>query len=286
MKLSEIKDITNHCVPIKEIQVMAYMVIFYSKLASCQPPVCASCMFGCSHKKPWRLKWKYKHVIRSESETAAGDNTYLDALMSSTLVVIPQMSGFLTSDSFWAATVFVDHATSYMYTHLQGGQTLIKSIEAKAAYEVMAATFGVIVKKFHTDNGFFAEEGFKSDVSYNNQTISYCRVGAHFQNGIAEADIKQLTEKLRTMMIHENHLCPEVIQPFLWPFALKQAGFNLNNLRLRKSGKLRAKTFSAMHNKINIRYYCTFGCLVYALDARLQGASFIPKWDERVRMGT
>ena len=74
----------------------------------------------------------------------------------------------LTSDRLWAATFFVDHATSYIYTHLQQGQTLIESNEAKAAYEQMAAAFGIIVKKFHTDNGIFAEEGFKSDVSDNN----------------------------------------------------------------------------------------------------------------------
>ena len=53
----------------------------------------------------------------------------------------------------------------------------------------MAETFGIVVKKFHTDNGIFAEEGFKSDVSNNNQTISYCGVGAHFQNGTAEVAI-------------------------------------------------------------------------------------------------
>ena len=40
-KLLEIHNRTNQCVPIKEIQVMATMGIFDSKLASCQPPVCA-----------------------------------------------------------------------------------------------------------------------------------------------------------------------------------------------------------------------------------------------------
>ena len=115
------------------------------------------------------------------------------------------MSGFLTSNRFWVATVFVDHAISYMYTHLQQDQTLIEYIKAKAAYERMAATFGIRVKKFHTDNGIFAEEGFKSDVSNINQTISYFGVGAHFQNGIAKAAIKQLTEKARNMLIHADH---------------------------------------------------------------------------------
>ena len=209
----------------------------------------------------------------------------MDALTSSTPGIIPQMSGFLTSDCFWGATVFVDHATTYMYTKLQRGQTLIKYIVAKAAYKRMAATFGIRVKKLHTENGIFAEEGFKSDVSDNNQTISYCRVRAHFKNGISEASIKQLIDKSRKMLIHANHRWPEVIQPCLWTFALKQSEFSLNNLRLRKSGKWRAKCFSAMHNKINIRHYHTFSCLVYVLNARLQGAIFIPKRDGRVRVG-
>ena len=65
-KLLEIHNRTNHCVSIKEIQVMATMGIFDSKLASCQPPVCAWCMFGCAHKKPWRVKEEEKNFIRSE----------------------------------------------------------------------------------------------------------------------------------------------------------------------------------------------------------------------------
>ena len=241
MKLLEIQDRTNHCVPIKEIQVMASMGIFDSKLPSCQPPVCASCMFGCAHKKPWRVKGKEKYVIRSESKTSTGDNTPLDALTSSTPGIIPQISGFLTSDRFWAATVFVDHTTLYMYIHLQRGQTLIESIEAKSAYDQMEVSFGIRVKAFHRYNGFFAEKGFKSDVSDNCKKIRYCGVRVHFQNGISEAAIKKLIEKERTMLIHAKHQRKDIINPCLWPFALKQAEFNLNNLRLRKSGNCAPK---------------------------------------------
>ena len=69
----------------------------------------------------------------------------------------------------------------------------------------MEATFDIRMRKIHTDNGIFAEEGFRSDVSDNNQTISYCGVGAHFQNGTAKDYIKQLTQKARTMLIHVTH---------------------------------------------------------------------------------
>ena len=157
---------------------MASIGIFDSRLESCQPPVCASCMFGYAHKKPWRVKGNERHVIRSESETAAGDMTSLDALTSSTPGIIPQMSGFLSSDRFLVAALFFGHATSCMYTHLQRFKNIIKSIKAKVAYEEMAAIFGIRVKIFQTDSGIYAEEGFKCDVSNNNQTISYCGVGS------------------------------------------------------------------------------------------------------------
>ena len=41
-KLLEICNRKNNCVPIKEIQVLATIGVFDSKLASCQPPVFAS----------------------------------------------------------------------------------------------------------------------------------------------------------------------------------------------------------------------------------------------------
>ena len=69
----------------------------------------------------------------------------------------------------------------------------------------MASNFGIRVNKFHTNNGIFAEEGFKSDMLDNNQTMSYFGVGSHFQNRIVEAAIKKITEKTRTMLIHAKH---------------------------------------------------------------------------------
>ena len=49
---------------------------------------------------------------KQKTETSAGENTSFDALTSSTPGIIPQMSGFLTSDRFWAATVLSTN-TSY-----------------------------------------------------------------------------------------------------------------------------------------------------------------------------
>ena len=61
----------------------------------------------------------------------------------------------------------------------------------------MATNFGIRVKKFNTDNGIFTEEGFKSNVSENNHTISYCKVGR-----------KERLYNLWPLMLHMDQHCP------------------------------------------------------------------------------
>lgn len=89
------------------------------RLQNVHQPKCVSCIFGKSHKRPWRPKGKNKHHIRSPDQVDPGDNTSIDAMTSKAAGLIPQMSGFLTSKRFGAATIFVDHASDYSYVYLQ-----------------------------------------------------------------------------------------------------------------------------------------------------------------------
>ena len=116
-------------------------------------------------------------------------------------------------------------------------------------------------------------------MSDNNQTINYCRVGPHYQNGIAKSDIKQIIEKTRTMLIHAKYIWPEVIQPCLWPFLLKQAEFNLNNLRLGKSGNcapiilLLSTTKSTSGIIIHLVDWCTHSIQDYKVPVLFQNGT-------------
>ena len=107
--------------------------------------------------------------------------------------LIPQVTGKLTLARFWAACVFVDHFTSFIYVHLCRGTSAIETLEAKAAYERLAETYGVTVRAYRGDNGRFAETAFKESCASLNQKLTFCGVGAHHQNGIAERAIKELT---------------------------------------------------------------------------------------------
>ena len=51
-------------------------------------------------------------------------------------------------------------------------------------FEILAATFGVKVHRYHVYNGRFAEQPFRSEIEDSNQTITFCGVGSHHQSVI------------------------------------------------------------------------------------------------------
>ena len=59
------------------------------------------------------------------------------------------------------------------------------------------------------------------NVHQTHQTITFCGVGAHHQNGIAKQQIRDLMESTRTMLLHAAQQWPKAITSNLWPQALK-----------------------------------------------------------------
>ena len=95
------------------------------------------------------------------------------------------------------------------------------TVEAKLAFERVAASHGAMVHHYHADNGLFDTKLFKEAVRKSNQTLSFCGVNAHHQNGRAEARIKDVTTGARTALLHAAHRWPKAINAALWPSALK-----------------------------------------------------------------
>ena len=96
-----------------------------------------------------------------------------------------------------------------------------ETMQAKRAFEKVAATYDVKVKHYHADNEHFACQGFKDEVATCGQTIiPFCGVGAHHQNGIVENYIRLLTRWERTSLLHAKRYWPEMMCTILWPYAL------------------------------------------------------------------
>jgi hypothetical protein len=88
-----------------------------------------------------------------------------------------------TTARYKCGTIFVDHLSDITYIHFQKTSSAVETIMAKEAFERWSMSHGVKIKHYHADNGRFAENAFMQHVDKCNQTISFCGVNAHFQNG-------------------------------------------------------------------------------------------------------
>ena len=104
-----------------------------------KPSICASCHFGRSHKRPWRIKGKHTNPIRSKDDVNPGYCVSTDQIMSAQPVLVPQMSGYLTRDQIWGITLFVDHANDYTYGHLMRSLDLNETLGSKKAFEKLVS---------------------------------------------------------------------------------------------------------------------------------------------------
>ena len=265
---------------------MATQGLIPKSLATCEPPKCPSCIYGKQTRRPWRTKGTTSSI--GPTPTAPGDCVSVDQLISPTPGLIAQVKGWLTHDRYKAATIFADHFSGLSFVHVSRGTTADETIEAKQAFEAYAATMGVVIKHYHADNGRFAERAFMDNVHQAGQTITFCGVGAHHQNGVAERRIRDLTEHACTMLLHASHRWPKAINAHLWPYALRLAAHIRNHVPRQAEGGIPIQIFSGSQvtNKVFHKHQHPFGCPVYVLDAPLQsGLGVKPKWSERSRIG-
>ena len=204
------------------IKAMALANLLPRKLANCQSPKCAGCLFGRATRRPWRTK-ATPNKIQAPVIAAPGDCISVDQLESTSPGLIAQLKGRMTKARYHVATIFTDHHSDLSFVYLQRQATSEETVQAKQAFEKYARQCGVIVKHYHADNGRFADNAFIEACNQAGQTISYCGVNAHFQNGVAEKRIRDLQDQARTMMLHAKARWPQAISVNLWPYALRMA---------------------------------------------------------------
>jgi hypothetical protein len=266
------------------LRILALLGTIPRKLIHAKTPKCAGCMYGAMTKRPWRTKAQ-QNKSKIKSVTRPGDCVSIDQLESPTPGFVAQLKGALTKKRYRAATVFVDHASRLSYIHLQQGLTSEETVEAKRAFEAYARSHGVSIKHYHADNGRFADNAFIDSIARSGQTISYCGVNAHFQNGVAEKRIRDLQEQARKQLLHAKSRWPSAIEINLWPYALRTANDIRNTIPDKEDGSSPLERFCRTNVSPKLRHNHTFGCPVYALDNRLQANSRIPKWNPRARLG-
>ena len=248
-------------------------------------PICACCAFANATKRKWR-KTAEQRSIRSENTNFPGGCVSVDQLQSGQTGMIPQSSGERVIARYVGATVFIDNFSNFSYVHLMTSLSTEETVEAKRSFERLAFSHGVKIRSYCADNGRFADSAFKDHCETSNQKITFCGVGAHHQNGIAERHIRTLTDVARTILLHGMKMWPEAISLSFWPFVLKYASDRHNRLTIDSFGYTPTERFAQTRAPITPEVFHTWGCPVFALDSRQQsGIGSVPKWEPRSRMG-
>jgi hypothetical protein len=282
------------------LQMMAKAGLIPGELANVDPPTCPGCAYGKAHRRPWRgksIKNQDRRTLRIA--TAPGQVISVDQLVSPTAGFVPTHRGRPSLMRYIGATVFVDHFSDFTYVHLMTEMDAAATVAAKQAFERLLRSHGVTVHHYHADNGLFDTKLFKSAIATASQTLSFCGVNAHHQNGKAENRIKTVTEGARTALLHAAHRWPTAVNASLWPAALKNY-VNLRNslpteyIPQKKVGKrvIRAQYHSSPLSKLsgtevepNLDHFHPFGSPVYVLHNSLQSHHSHNKWTDRSRVG-
>ena len=164
-----------------QLQELAKQCIIPKKLVNVPPPKSPSCLYGKANKKPWgthKVDAKIKPSIIPSAVVS------IDQLESPIPGFVPIARGQPTTSHYHGASVFADHASGFTYVHLHQAMTTQETIKAKHAFERIAEQHVVHIRHYHCDNYRFADRAFMDDVCKAGQTITFCGVGAHHQNGV------------------------------------------------------------------------------------------------------
>jgi hypothetical protein len=167
-------------------------------------------------------------------------------------------------------------------TFVKYSANAVETISSKCRLESLAQQEGISIRKYHADNGVFALNLFKEDCALLGQRYLFSGVGAHHQNGIAEQNLKTVSQWAHANMLHFAHHWPAKANVCFWPQAIDYPLWVFNRLPNLVNGLLPNKIWSsccAPTEEFNWSH--VFGCPVYVLDAALQDGYKIPRWVPR-----
>ncbi|CAJ1952569.1 unnamed protein product [Cylindrotheca closterium] len=195
--------------------------------------------------------------------------------------------GEKTSKQYVGGTLFVDHASGFVYINHQTSTGTRETVKSKHSFEREIGDYGHKVKAYHADNHPFSSKGFTDDVKSQKQKIDYSGVGAQHQNGAAERAIQTITTWARAMLLHQMLHWPDEADHKLWPFAMDHAVYLWNHLPREdtKQAPIELLGESKIDHHQWFQRLHVWGSPVYVLDPKLQDGKKIPKWDARARRG-
>ena len=149
---------------------------------------------------------------------------------------------------YTCGSLFVDHASGKIFNFPQFSTNATETLRSVACLELYAHDEGFKIKRYHSNNGIFSKAEFTAHCDRNNQKYDFSGVGAHFQNGVAERNIKQWRNGL-------VHICsiywPQQANLRFWPQAIDYSAWVYNRLPNVDRGLTLTEIWSLVRNSGN-----------------------------------
>jgi hypothetical protein len=117
--------------------------------------------------------------------------------------------------SFW-----VDHFSKFVYVDMHETKRAEELLKSKLEFKDFSARFNIKIKNIRADNGLYTAKCFQDLCLKYQQSLTFCAVGAHWQNGIAQRFIGSSTARACTILLHAMALWPNVISEEMWPYTI------------------------------------------------------------------
>jgi hypothetical protein len=131
----------------------------------------------------------------------------------------------------------------------------------------------------------YSSSAFQLDCAKQCQDLTFCAVGAHWQNGLAERHIGMVTQTARTLLLHAISMWPSVLSEEFWPFAVRHTCTFHNASIDPNTGMSPHHRFTGEPAPWRMSDFHVFRCPVFVLDKHLQDGDSLPKWRARCWTG-
>jgi hypothetical protein len=221
-------------------------------------PICAACQFGKAHKRTH--KTDTGHI--SQNHNAPGEGVSSDGMEAGCPGRMMTTGGLPSNRRYKYCTFWVDHYSQFVYVSMHETKRAEELVRSKRESEEFASRFGINIKRIRADNGVYTAKLFQDACFQQRQELTFCAVGAHWQNGIAERFIGSIVQRARTILLHSMAKWPDVVKEDMWPFAIQHM-VNFHNASIRRDKQMSPYAlFTGQTAPWKLDDFRVFGCPV------------------------